>query len=319
MSANGTNPNLPSRLRSGRLPGDNRTFSNPGSTLQHPGNSPNSLGAAVVSSHRASDRRARRVPAATFTARLEKYRCRDRPRAVSLYPGRCRRLFRGTAGAAGRVRQWTGGQRDAAPAWMNSAPCLHHWIFSRDQEFADSSLEGDGFEPSVPGTKEPVFVAEGELRGPNGGSQKRLFLIRYRWFESISLQQRVRCEPDFLGRIPSMTVGISRDCAGPIGQHHRISGHLLHQYANEAAWREDNRRKPNGTNWNAVIGAALAGPKTPVWTGYWHRSASRPSRGRRQACRRSQRRVARSPPGSEHPIRGSGSTRRRRGERRESG
>jgi transposase-like protein len=58
-----------------------------------------------------------------------------------------------------------------------------------------------------------------------------------------------------------------------IGQHHRISGHLLHQYANEAAWREDNRRKPNGTNWNAVIGAALAGPKSTVWTGYWHRSA----------------------------------------------
>jgi transposase-like protein len=59
-----------------------------------------------------------------------------------------------------------------------------------------------------------------------------------------------------------------------IGQHHRISGHLLHQYANEAAWREDNRRKPNGSNWNAVIGAALAGPKSPVWTGYWHRSAA---------------------------------------------
>jgi len=49
---------------------------------------------------------------------------------------------------------------------------------------------------------------------------------------------------------------------------------LLHQYANEAAWREDNRRKPNGTNWNTVIGAALAGPKSPVWTGYWHRSAA---------------------------------------------
>jgi len=45
--------------------------------------------------------------------------------------------------------------------------------------------------------------------------------------------------------------------------------HLLYQYANEAAWREDNRRKPN-----VVIGAALARPKSPVWTGYWHRSAS---------------------------------------------
>src|ERR1700692_17628 len=62
----------------------------------------------------------------------------------------------------------------------------------------DSLLEGDGFEPSVPGTKEPFFVAEGELRRPNGGSQKGLFLMRYRWFESISLQRRVHCEPDFL-------------------------------------------------------------------------------------------------------------------------
>jgi hypothetical protein len=59
-----------------------------------------------------------------------------------------------------------------------------------------------------------------------------------------------------------------------IGQHHRISGHLLHQYANEAAWREDNRRKPNGTNWSTVIGAALTGRKSPVWAGYWHRSAA---------------------------------------------
>jgi hypothetical protein len=31
-----------------------------------------------------------------------------------------------------------------------------------------------------------------------------------------------------------------------IGQHHRIAVHL-HQYAGEMAWREDNRRKPNGT------------------------------------------------------------------------
>jgi hypothetical protein len=70
-------------------------------------------------------------------------------------------------------------------------------------EFApDSRLEGDGFEPSVPGTKQPVFVAEGELRGPNGGSQKGLFLMRYRWFESISLQQRVAQTCDSVGAFP---------------------------------------------------------------------------------------------------------------------
>src|SRR4029077_7420169 len=55
----------------------------------------------------------------------------------------------------------------------------------------DSPLEGAGFELSVPGTKEPVFVAEGELRDRTGGSQKGLFLTRDRWFESGSLQRRV--------------------------------------------------------------------------------------------------------------------------------
>src|SRR5438874_5547675 len=41
---------------------------------------------------------------------------------------------------------------------------------------ADSALEGDGFEPSVPGTKEPVFVAEGELRDRTGAAKKGCFL-----------------------------------------------------------------------------------------------------------------------------------------------
>jgi len=59
-----------------------------------------------------------------------------------------------------------------------------------------------------------------------------------------------------------------------IGQHHRISGRLLYQYANECPWREDNRRNPNCSNWTAVIGAPLARPKSPIWTGYWHRSAA---------------------------------------------
>src|SRR4029077_17855849 len=36
------------------------------------------------------------------------------------------------------------------------------------------------------------FCCGRRIAGPNGGSQKGLFLMRYRWFESISLQQRVR-------------------------------------------------------------------------------------------------------------------------------
>ena len=35
------------------------------------------------------------------------------------------------------------------------------------------------------------FCCGRRIAGPNGGSQKGLFLIRYRWFESISLQRRV--------------------------------------------------------------------------------------------------------------------------------
>ena len=37
---------------------------------------------------------------------------------------------------------------------------------------ADSSLEGDGFEPSVPVAREPVYIAEGELRGDRRAAKK---------------------------------------------------------------------------------------------------------------------------------------------------
>jgi len=38
-------------------------------------------------------------------------------------------------------------------------------------------------------------------------SKGQSLLARDQWFESLSLQQGVWCEPDFRGRIPSMTVG----------------------------------------------------------------------------------------------------------------
>jgi hypothetical protein len=59
-----------------------------------------------------------------------------------------------------------------------------------------------------------------------------------------------------------------------IGQHHRISGRYLYQYANEMAWREDHRRQPNGTNWRLVTNAALAHAKSRMWCGYWQRAAA---------------------------------------------
>src|SRR6202035_3081366 len=47
-----------------------------------------------------------------------------------------------------------------------------------------------------PGTKEPVFLAEGELRDRARAAKNGCFFMRYRWFESISLQRGVRCELD---------------------------------------------------------------------------------------------------------------------------
>lgn len=57
-----------------------------------------------------------------------------------------------------------------------------------------------------------------------------------------------------------------------IGTHHHISGRYLHSYANEMAWREDNRRKPNGTLYMLAVGAALGHPVSREWKGYWQRN-----------------------------------------------
>lgn len=59
-----------------------------------------------------------------------------------------------------------------------------------------------------------------------------------------------------------------------MGIHHRISGRRLQAYANECAWRENNRRRSNGDHWNLITAAALSHPKSAVWTGYWHRKAA---------------------------------------------
>jgi transposase-like protein len=56
-----------------------------------------------------------------------------------------------------------------------------------------------------------------------------------------------------------------------LGQHHHISGKYLIAYAREMAWKEDNRRVPNGSQHEAVTSAALAHPVSRSWAGYWQR------------------------------------------------
>ena len=54
-----------------------------------------------------------------------------------------------------------------------------------------------------------------------------------------------------------------------IGQHHCISGRYLHSYVREMAWREDNRRQPEGSLYLLATSAALAHPVSREWKGDW--------------------------------------------------
>ena len=57
-----------------------------------------------------------------------------------------------------------------------------------------------------------------------------------------------------------------------VGTHHHISGKYLNHYAAEMAWREDNRRVPNGTQYMMVVAAAMGHPVSREWKGYWQRA-----------------------------------------------
>lgn len=63
----------------------------------------------------------------------------------------------------------------------------------------------------------------------------------------------------------------SRMRRAEIGHHHHISGPYLLRYAQEASWREDNRRVSNGDQVRRVTSLALGRGKSPDFTGYWQR------------------------------------------------
>lgn len=58
------------------------------------------------------------------------------------------------------------------------------------------------------------------------------------------------------------------------GQHHWVSPQYLHQYATEAAWREDTRRIDNKGLFTKTLGCALHSPVSRQWKGYWQRAAA---------------------------------------------
>ena len=57
------------------------------------------------------------------------------------------------------------------------------------------------------------------------------------------------------------------------GQHHHVSPQYLHQYANHAAWLEDNRRFDNGELAHRLVSNAMDAPVSRNWKGYWQRAA----------------------------------------------
>ena len=56
-----------------------------------------------------------------------------------------------------------------------------------------------------------------------------------------------------------------------IGHHHHIAGAYLLRYAQEASWREDNRRMSNGEQVHQIAGLAVKRGKSVDFTGYWQR------------------------------------------------
>lgn len=59
------------------------------------------------------------------------------------------------------------------------------------------------------------------------------------------------------------------------GQHHWVSPRHLHQYAREAAWKEDHRRMSNGALAGLALGLMLSHPVSRDWVGRWQRKKRR--------------------------------------------
>ena len=59
------------------------------------------------------------------------------------------------------------------------------------------------------------------------------------------------------------------------GHHHHIAGPYLLRYAQEASWREDNRRDANGSQVERVTALAMKKDKSVDFTGYWQRHNER--------------------------------------------
>jgi transposase-like protein len=63
----------------------------------------------------------------------------------------------------------------------------------------------------------------------------------------------------------------SRMRRAEIGHHHHLAGPYLLRFAQEAAWREDHRRDPNGRQVDRIVALAMASKPSVDFCGYWQR------------------------------------------------
>ena len=63
----------------------------------------------------------------------------------------------------------------------------------------------------------------------------------------------------------------SRMRRGEIGHHHHVAGPYLVRYAQEASWREDNRRVSNGEQVQRTVALAMSCKPSVDFCGYWQR------------------------------------------------
>jgi transposase-like protein len=63
-----------------------------------------------------------------------------------------------------------------------------------------------------------------------------------------------------------------------VGQHHHFGLAHLANYANEAAYREDTRRLPNGEIFRDILTKCAHTPPHRDWCGYWQGNTRRPER-----------------------------------------
>jgi hypothetical protein len=63
----------------------------------------------------------------------------------------------------------------------------------------------------------------------------------------------------------------SRMRHGEIGHHHHVAGPYLIRFAQEAAWRENNRRVANGKQIDRVVTLAMRHRPSIDFAGYWQR------------------------------------------------